>query len=635
VEESKVDKRIIFVFIFLVTLFAVVTIKAFLIQVVNSGKLSAIAENQIFRVKEVYPYRKNIYDRNGEPLAINIKTYSLFTMPQTDGMTSVSYRKLSEIVPELSYSKIQRVVKGRSRYTWLARKIRLTDDQAKKIKELKGIYAEEVPKRIYPNNELLAQTLGFVGVDNKGLAGVEYQFDKELRGEPKIIKYLQDAKGRAVSFESEKAEGDPKDIYLSIDKGLQAVAEKYLKEAVLEHNALGGGIGVMDSTNGEVLAIANYPTFNPNEVTKETIGNRKLSFISSPIEPGSVFKVLTVAAALEHKVATPETTYYCEKGRLVVDDHVIKEAETHEVFEWLTVKEILKYSSNIGSTKIAFDLTFPRLKESLEKFRVGKKTKIEIPGESRGIFVDKENVPALTLSNISFGQGVATTGIQLLAAYAAIANGGTYYQPTIIKQLAPPTGERVVSEKNARALTDMMRDVVIDGTGKSAKIAYFDIAGKTGTAQRPDSLGGYSGYVPSFIGYPINIDNRFVVYVYIDKPQGQAYYGNIVAGPVFKHVAQHLLYKDEHLRQVKVVEDKDKSDVIQERKAASVREAVLGVVPNFVGLDKMSAESLAKQSEISVLHKGMGVVVEQGVPEGQKYLAGHIIVLRYRPPIYE
>src|SRR5690606_37304966 len=297
---------------------------------------------------------------------------------------------------------------------------------------LKGIYIEAVPKRIYPNGELAAQVLGFVGVDNVGLAGVEYEFDKKLRGEPSILKYVKDAKGRPIKFESTHHQTQSHDLELTIDKDLQAIAEKALKDAVDHHQARGGGVGVMDAATGEILAVANYPTYDPNKLRGSKDSDRKLSFVTAPIEPGSTFKIVTVASALENNIAKPETNYYCEQGRMVIDGHTVTESDSRKKYEWLSVSDIIKDSSNIGTTKIAFDLTFPRLKKTLVDFGFGEKTNLRLPGESRGIFTDQNNVSPIRLSNISFGQGIATTGVQMLAAYAAIANGGEYVEPRIV-----------------------------------------------------------------------------------------------------------------------------------------------------------------------------------------------------------
>ena len=318
-----------------------------------------------------------------------------------------------------------------------------------------------------------------------------------------------------------------------------------------------------------------------------------------------------------------------------MEGHIINEAESEKGHEWLSVKEILKYSSNIGVTKMAFDLTYPKLKKTILKFGFGERTGIEIPGESRGIFNESENIPPLSLSNISFGQGLATTGIQMLAAYAAIANGGYYYPPTLIKNKnRKPT--RIISEKTAKELELMLIDAVQSGTGTLAKINLFKIAGKTSTAQKVDPGGGYKGYISGFIGYPVNLNQRYVIYVYIDNAQDE-YYGNIVAGPVFRKVAEYMLYKNRNFNKLTALDEKDdlkNFDTIEFQQSSS---RIFGEnkIPNFIGLDKLSALKLAEKFNLLLIQKGMGVVEKQAPLPGKPLLNSNFIKLFYSPPQYE
>ena len=432
--NSKTTK---YIFVFFALCFGVIILKAFRLQVIDKEILLSKYSKQIFRERKVYPNRGNILDRDNNPLAINRKTYSIFAIPSQIEM-KLGINKLAKVIKNIHTEGLRKKLKKRNRFTWIARKIQLTDQQVESIKSIKGLYIEQVPKRFYPNGSLLSQTLGFVGVDNKGLAGIEHSMDKELIGAPKIIKFIKDAKGRPVKFEVEDPGLETKDIKLTIRKDLQAVAEKFLAEGVIKNKAIKGGVGVMDAQTGEILAMANYPTFNPNDgLSKNELGKQRLSFISDPIEPGSIMKTFTVASAFENKIAKEDTSYYCEQGKLVLDGHVINEAETKKKPEWLSVREILKYSSNVGTTKIAFDLGQKKLISSFQSFGFGNKTEIPISGESRGIFEQDKKLSAIKLSNISFGQGIAVTGIQMLSAYSAIANKGIYNQPKIF--LVPGT----------------------------------------------------------------------------------------------------------------------------------------------------------------------------------------------------
>ena len=629
---SKTQKRrIFFVLLGLNFLFLVIIGKAFKIQVLDKDTLLTRGRNQIWREITVYPKRGHILDRNANPLAINIQTYSIFTIPKNLKGDHSGYKQLSQIIPSLSYRKILNKIQNRERYTWLARKISLEQGQVEKIKKLKGIYIEAVPKRIYPNGELLSQVLGFVGIDNVGLSGVEYLFDKKLRGAPKILRYIKDAKGRPIKFEGHLQDRENHDITLSIDKDIQTIAEKYLQEAIAEHRADGGGVGVMDVKTGEIMAMANYPTYDPNNRRASKENYRKLSFVTDPIEPGSTFKILTMASALDNRTVRPETSFYCEKGELALDGHIIREAEAKKTFEWLSVKDIIKYSSNIGTTKVAFDLTYPKLYETLRSFNVGEKTGIELPGESRGIFSSEEKISPLRLSNISFGQGVAVTGIQMLAIYGAIAGGGHYISPTIIK--GKSREKRVVlSPETAKSLEEMLIEAVEEGTGSNAKMPYFTIAGKTSTAQRPDATGGYTGHISGFIGYPVNMDDRFVVYVYVDNPKGKHYYGNTVAAPMFKRIVQYILYKNKNFSELAHVTKGEKNLDRIELKQASVKKFEKGLIPSFIGLDKRNTKRIARNLNLNIIDQGIGIVVEQYPHPGTQFAEDTVVSLIYGPP---
>lgn len=623
-------------------MFAVVVSKAFYIQVVNKTKLLAYAKSQFIREVKEYPNRGNILDRNGNPLAINVHVYNVFTIPKNKNAEFYRQLKgLSEIVPELSYQKLKAAVQKRNRYTWLGRKIKLSEDQIKKIKKLEGVFVESHTQRVYPNRELLAQTIGFVGIDNTGLAGIENSMNAELKGKPQVVKYIRDAKGRPIKYETKASEFASGDIQLAIDKDIQGAMESYLKEAVINHKAFRGGAGVMDAETGEILAIANYPTFDPNNATSYPIEHRKLAFVTDPFEPGSIFKTLTVASALENKIATPETKFFCEYGRMKVQNHWISEAESHEKFEWLSVSDIIKYSSNVGTIKIAFNLKYPKLRETLDKFKVAQKTGIEIKGESKGILSFKANdkVRPLTLSNISFGQGVATTAIQMLRSYAAIANGGHLINPTLLKseksQISPEN--RIISKKTAHDLTEMLVSVVNDGTGKNARIPHYEIAGKTGTAQRVSPTGGYSGYIGTFVGFPVNVNRKFVVMVYIDNPKDNGYYGGVTAAPVFRKITQYILYKKKDFAQFAIYDEKSNSknlDEVRIQQAQTTKVFAPGFMPDFSGLDKASAMQLAEDRNIELDIYGFGVVSRQSINPGTALSGKTTLRLNFEAPTY-
>jgi len=523
-----IKKKIFLVFSIMSLLFLTIVIKAFYVQIISRDKLISYSKSQSQRVKKILPKRGNILDRNGHPLAISAQSFSLAVHPENIKNKNNFINKIIKIIPTINKTKLHNKLRRRKKFTWIARNIALNKNQIKKLEAIKKLQVTNKLTRFYPNNELLSQTLGFVGVDNNGLAGIEYQFNNKLKGKIKTKSFHRDAKGRIVKYVNIDEESTSVDIILSIDKNIQAALESFLKKGVLKHDADRGGAAVMDTDTGEIWAMANYPSFDPNKYKRSKEIDRKLSFVTDPFEPGSILKTFTIASALENKIVDPKTSYYCERGKLKVDNHIIREAENLKKFEWLSVIDILKYSSNIGTTKIAFDLKYPLLKKTFKLFNFGKKTNIEYPGESKGIFTSKTNIKPLRLSNISFGQGIATTGVQILAAYAAIANNGIYVNPTILKTNNNHHGKqkRIISKKTAMQIKSMLVKAVEDGTGKNAIVPHFTIAGKTSTAQRIEG-GEYKGYIAGFIGFPMNITKKFVVLVYVENPKKAGYYGSL------------------------------------------------------------------------------------------------------------
>lgn len=630
--------KITFTFFAIATLFLTVVVKAFYVQVINSKKLMTYHNSQVVREVKIYPKRGHILDRSGNPLAINVYKYNIFTFPKGKEDIIQKLNKVSEVVSGIRQeSIIKRSIKRKGKFTWIARKIDLDDSQVKELRKIEGVVVESQSSRMYPNNELASQILGFVGIDNDGLSGIEYQFNENLKGVAQISKYYKDAKGRKIKHKSTYVESKSEDIQLSIDKDIQASLEAYLKDGVIKHNALSGGAAVMDAQTGEIWAMANYPTFDPNNIKSAPQKVRKLSFVTDPIEPGSVFKSLTVASALEHKVVKPDTNYFCERGKFRVGNHYINESDNKHVYEWLSVEDIIKFSSNIGTTKIAFDLTYPNLKTTLKKFKIGQKTGVEIPGESRGILDKKENIDPLRLSNISFGQGVATTGVQILASYASIANGGYYVKPTILKvnDKKDIKSKKILSSTTTGQLQEMLVKAVEDGTGSNARVKHFSIAGKTSTAQRVDGKGGYSGYVAGFVGYPINVDRKFVVFVYVDNPK-KGYYGNTVAAPIFQKIVKNILYKRKEYKQLaKIDHSKSKGiDFVKTRQSSS-RRYKKGLMPNLIGLDKKSVFKILEKNKIKFSHRGFGVVKKQYPSPGTPISNSSIVKLEFKAPEYD
>jgi cell division protein FtsI (penicillin-binding protein 3) len=324
-----------------------------------------------------------------------------------------------------------------------------------------------------------------------------------------------------------------------------------------------------------------------------------------------------------------------------VQNHWVSEAESHEKFEWLTVGDILKFSSNVGTTKIAFALKYPKLRQTLDKFKFAQKTGIEVRGESKGILPYKatDKVRPLSLSNISFGQGVATTAIQMLRAYGVFANGGYLVKPTLIKQEESQLTKenKIISSTTAESVTRMLTKAVSDGTGTNAIIPHYEIAGKTGTAQRVSPRGGYEGYIASFVGFPVNVNKKFVVLAYIDHPKANGYYGNAVAAPIVKKITQYILYKKKDFAQFAKYDEKSNKlnmDTVQSQQSAVQKVFAQGLVPSFIGLDKSSALRMAENRNIKLSMNGFGVVIKQSIEPGTPQTDELVVRLQFEAPTY-
>jgi cell division protein FtsI (penicillin-binding protein 3) len=634
-QEDGLKPKITFLFLCVCFCFLAILARVIYLQFIIKDQLISYSESQFVRRVKSYSNRGRIVDRNGNPLALNIRAFDIFTMPKELSKNKQELRDLGKIVKEIRVSKFIRLFNKRKKFTWLGRNLRLNEEEIEKIKKLKGVYLEERSRRFYPNGDLLAQTLGFVGIDNNGMAGIEYKFNELLKGKEKTISYVKDAKGRSIRFESKVGEAESRDIELSIDKTLQERVEKFLKEGVVRHKALRGGAAVMDASTGEILAMANYPSFNPN-IKYQKSGVKKLSFISDPFEPGSVLKTITIAAALEEKIAKKDSIYFCENGRFQIGKHFIKESAGHS-YKWLPVSEILKVSSNIGTTKIAFDLGYKRLRTAFLSFGLGEKTNIELPSESRGIFdFEAQKISDIQLSNISFGQGIAVTGAQLLASYTPFANNGFYVKPTILKKESSVEKIQVISSKTANIMTEMMEKVVSEGTAEKAKVANYKIAGKTGTAQKPSSSGGYEGYISTFIGYPVGVKRPFVVLVYIDDPKENGHYGNDVAAPVFSQITESVLIKNKEFQKVEKVEEPEiLSQKVEDKissKVSAVEKIDFSKTPSLIGLDKKSIMEVAQKWKVRLKVSGFGIVYKQYPKAGENISTNKTIKVLLKNP---
>ncbi len=461
--------------------------------------------------------------------------------------------KLIAPILELPAKAVYRNLVSPKPFVWLQRKV--TPTQADKIRALKidGVGFLKESQRFYPQKELAAQVLGFVGVDSQGLEGIERQYDRIIKGKSRKLFADRDAKGRHVFVEGLQPSDQSRqgnDLLLSIDKNIQHIAEKELQAAVSLSEAKGGTAIVMDPWTGEILASAVCPLFNPNQYSESARESWRNRAVSDIYEPGSTFKTFLVASALEEGIVKPSDMFFCENGSYRVARRVIHDVHA---YGWLDVASIIKRSSNIGVSKIGKQLGKEQMYQYIRRFGFTAETGISLPAEQSGFMPSLKNCSEHTQSAISFGQSITVTPLQMVTAYSAIANGGMLMQPQIVKRIVDGAGavvkqntpvmkRRVISEKTAGIMRDMLKQVVAPGgTGTKAAVEGYSVAGKTGTSQKIDQ-GGYSHskIIASFAGFVPADDPRLAIIVLVDEPQRMKYGGEIAA-PAFSRMANAML----------------------------------------------------------------------------------------------
>ena len=522
------------------------------LQGIQGARFKELATAQRFRVAQLSTPRGDILDCNGKSLAISVKAMTVVANPSAIADKEKVASTLSGIL-ELPFHEVLARISGDSKFAYVARKIDYSRAEKIRAASLDGITLVEESTRRYPGGSLAASVLGFVGTDNQGLEGLEKGAEQLLAGIPGSFAVEQDPQGRPIPqaeyhFEPPVAGSD---VMLTIDSDVQYRAESFLASAVERYKAKGGSILVMEADPGEILAMANLPTFDPNEFWKADGWSRRNRLTADVFEPGSTNKVITAAAALEeHAISLDEKIGVPNRYRIA--DAEFKDAEEHPPVSW-TVRDIVVHSSNIGTIKIAQRLGAQTLDKYLRAFGYGTPTGLPIPGEAKGIVLPADKWWATSIGTIPIGQGIAVTGVQLAQVYATIANDGVRVSPRLLKarvidpegmkveELAPTTASvRVVSPETAKELREILAGVVAEGTGKRAAVAGYQVAGKTGTARKPSESGGYlDRYVASFIGFAPVERPKFVVAVVLDEPV--PYYGGLSAAPVFSDVMGFVL----------------------------------------------------------------------------------------------
>ena len=563
-QENRTQLRLLIIAGFVVLWMGFVFARLGYLQLVEHGDYLARAHRQQQRTIEITPKRGAIYDRHMHPLAMSTEVESAFAIPTELGDNKAQAAHLLSGVLGIPSDVLEAKFTSGSTFVWISRKLPPEKSDAVKALNLKGVYTMKENERFYPKRDLAAHVLGYVDLDEIGQGGIERQLDKQIGGKAEKIVVMADAKQRW--FDGMQAQRDQgANVVLTIDEKIQYIAERELAAGIVHTHAIAGSIIVQNPNTGEILALANWPKFNPNvpgDVKPETRMNRAVSAI---YEPGSTFKLITLAAALDQNLTRPDEVFDCENGAVTLVGHKIHD---HKKFGMLSVSQILAQSSDVGTIKIALRLGAPKLYEYIRAFGFGQQTGIELPWESKGMLGKLNTWSGISIGAISMGQEVGVTPVQLVTAVSAIANGGYLRRPYIISEIrkedqliffgdaSRPEPKAAIRPETAATLRRMMEGVILDGTGKYARLDGWTAAGKTGTAQKIDpNTGRYSPtqYIASFTGFaPIN-NPAVTILVSLDSPVG-LHEGGVTAAPIFKRVAEQVLPYLDVSRDVPVTE---------------------------------------------------------------------------------
>jgi cell division protein FtsI (penicillin-binding protein 3) len=510
-----------------------------------------MAAEQHNRVIRIGPRRGALYDTNMEPLAISLDTASVYSDSRNVKEKEHVADVLSGALDLGRETILERLNRDKS-FVWLKRK--MSEKTALKVKKfgLEGIHFIDESKRYYPNDDMAAHVIGFAGMDNEGLEGIELEYDEKLKGKSGWRYLVKDARRRTVLY-NEKDSIPPQNGYniiLTIDSVIQFIAEEELKKMVSKFHAGSASVIVMDPFSGKVLAMANYPDYDPNSLNEVPTMHIKNASVSSVFEPGSVFKIVTASAALNEKAFALDDRVYCENGSYNVGRRVL-----HDFHRYgdLSFKEVITRSSNIGTVKIARQLGEETVYKYIERFGFGKKTGIDLPGEVSGISRRPDVWSRSDITTIPIGQGIAVTPVQLACAISVIANGGYLVKPQLVDQImtwegkfysgrVSPVKTQILDRETCEKMKDVLREAVTDGTGKRADSGLYQTCGKTGTAQMVNPKGGYypNKYNAAFIGFAPK-EKPIVAIVVVAHDPHPVYFGGSVAAPAFKKIAERTL----------------------------------------------------------------------------------------------
>lgn len=625
---------------FIITgLFLSVIVRLYVIQIGKRDFYLSKLQSQYGRIfNNGTSFRGEIYDRNGVELATSVLSFSVYVYKNKINDLHMFASSMSEVLGIKKDDIISMINKSQSKGLYIAKKIEDLTVKNKlyafKKQDRKGFSdafeVVEESKRYYPYKELAAHVLGFVNDDNEGLEGIEYFYDKKIKGIATKVSYGADIpegffiKGKPVK------EGNS--IELTIDRDIQSIAEEELKKGILKTKARSGFAIVMDPNSGEILAMTSYPQYDPNNYANYSPWERRNRAIIDLFEPGSVMKVFIISAGIEERLVSPQTRVFCENGLYRVHDRKFKEAH-HKKYGTLTVEEVLKYSSNIGAIKVGELLGKRKLYEYLTDFGFGKKTDIGFPGEVKGIVPSPKELTPVRLSTVSFGQGISVTPLQLIRGFSAVINGGYLIKPILIKRILDEDNNtiwvnqkeiqrRVISENTSKILKEILRKAVIEGTGKEAEVTGLEVIGKTGTAQKPGRRGYLDEYYASFIGAFPKDNPKYAILVGVDAPKGIAY-GGYVAAPIFREIAKKIVEFQGGERKIVVMENVayNKKEISLDNKSdnAPLIKTDNKAIPDFRGLALREAIRVANLKKLEIEIHGSGIVYDQNPAPDSTY----------------
>ncbi len=621
-----------------------VMIRAAHLMLVSSDRLTTAMNRQFRQDPPRTPRRGYILDRNREPIAVSMEVKSLFANPNKAEKAPEAARLLSKAIG-LPESKIRAKLKGDKGFVWIKRQ--LSDQEREAVEDLLDqkpalsvfIGLSKESKRFYPHQGLASHLVGFTGLDSNGLEGIELFYEKQLSGGHQAKKPI-----------------DGTTLVLTIDKTLQYMLEQELAKGLKDTGGLSATAMIMDANNGDILAMASAPSFNPNRFGSYTADSRRNRSVTDTYEPGSTMKPLLVAGALEEGIVSAKTPIFCEYGKYKIGKHWIRESEAKDKWGWLKVGQVLQKSSNIGATKIGNMVGPEKIYAWYKKLGITEKTGIDLPGEAAGSMAKPEKWSKILQSNISFGHGLTVTPLQVIRAYATIANGGHLVTPRLVKQwntfegelikeFPPIAPKQVLQPKNVKTLTEMISAVATEeGTAPKANIPGFLVAGKTGTSQKPIPGKGYrSGkHMASFVGFVRDIPVNYVVYVLVDEPRFP-YYGGEAAAPIFRRVmaaalAQEGISPNPNLIPMPKLGKKEENIKVKDEVQA-VASAIAPVtelekaddywlMPQLDGMTAREVLDLFSEKELRLQVKGTGQVKMQRPPAGALLKRGDLVSVK-------